>query len=65
MVKLDIDIALGEKINSIQKKLDGYSGRFLKEKGTFEKYILECKDHINREQNTLDDITNTGNKDPN
>lgn len=60
-----IDIALGEKINSVQKKLDDYSGRFLKEKSAFEKYIMECKDHINREQNTLDDITNIGNKDSN
>lgn len=62
--KAFIDIALGGNINFIEKKLNGYSDRFQKEKRDFEKYIFEYEQYIKREKNTLEEIINEGDKDP-
>ena len=62
--KAFIDIALGENINSIEKKLNGYSERFLNEQKGYEKYIFEYENNINREKKTLEEIITEGSKDP-
>lgn len=62
--KAFIDIALGGNINTMEKKLNGYSERFLKEKRDFEKYIFEYEQNINREQNILKEIINEDDDDP-
>lgn len=62
--KAFIDIALGENINSIEKKLNGYSERFLKEKKGYDKYIFEYENNIDREKKTIEEIIIEGSKDP-
>ena len=62
--KAFIDIALGENINFIEKKLRDYSNRFLKEKKNYEKDIFEYKEIISREKNTITEIIMEGDKDP-
>lgn len=59
-----IDIALGENINSIEKKIKDYSDKFLKEKRNYGKDIAEYEKIIVGYENALDEIINKGNKDP-
>lgn len=57
------DIALGEKVNYIEQRLDGYSERFEKELRKYNSFIGEYKEIITRENNTLNEIIKV-NKNP-
>lgn len=61
--KAFVDIALGEKVNYIENRLDGYSERFEKEQRKCKNSISEYQDIIDREKYTLKEISDK-NKNP-